>query len=100
LINNVGVTSLFPITRLSEKDWDENVNAICLATTESPMLAGLASQIYLSGDPYRHFVRQHLLQDRPIVTQDVARTVAWLVSTESQSHTGAVIPVDAGWSAQ
>jgi len=169
LINNAGVASLYPITRLTEKAWNEvldvclkgtylccrqalsrmigqrygkivnissvaglrglglsvhycaakhgiigltkalamevadhniNVNAVCPGTTESPMLAGLASQIHLSGDPYRHFARQHLLQDRPITPQDVARTVAWLLSNESQSLTGAVIPVDAGWSAQ
>lgn len=169
LVNNAGVVSLNPITRLTEKAWDEvvdvclkgtylcckyalpamveqhygkivnissvaglrglglsvhycaakhgiigltkalalevadhniNVNAVCPGTTESPMLSGLASQIHLAGDPYPHFARQHLFQDRPITPGDIARTVAWLVSDKSQSTTGAVIPVDAGWSAQ
>ena len=169
LINNAGVASLYPITRLTEKAWDEvldvclkgtylccrqalprmigqrygkivnissvaglrglglgvhycaakhgvigltkalamevadhniNVNVVCPGTTESPILVGLAEQIQFTGDPYRHFARQHLFQDRPITPQDVARTVTWLVSDESQPITGAVIAVDAGWSAQ
>jgi enoyl-[acyl-carrier-protein] reductase (NADH) len=64
------------------------------------MLAGLASQIHLSGDPYRHFAQHHLFQDRAITPGDIAQAAAWLVSDKSRSITGSIITVDAGWSAQ
>jgi NAD(P)-dependent dehydrogenase (short-subunit alcohol dehydrogenase family) len=76
-----------------------NVNALCPGTTESPMLEGLARQIKLTGDPYQHFSQGHLFKDRRIEPKDVARAVAWLTSEGSRAITGAIIPLDAGWTA-
>jgi NAD(P)-dependent dehydrogenase (short-subunit alcohol dehydrogenase family) len=54
----------------------------------------------LSGDPYEHFSQGHLLQNRRITPQDIARTALWLVTEESRPITGTVVTVDAGWTAQ
>lgn len=95
-----GIIGLTKALAMEVADHNINVNAICPGTTESPMLAGLASQIHLPGDPYRHFAHHHLFQDRTITPGDIAQAAAWLVSDKSRSITGSIITVDAGWSAR
>ena len=80
-------------------DHNINVNAICPGTVESPMLEGIASQIELEKDTYEHFSKGHLIKDRRITPQDIANAVRWLASDESRFLTGAIINVDAGWTA-
>lgn len=95
-----GVVGLTRALAVEVADHNINVNAVCPGTVESPMLKGLASQVDLSGDPYEHFSKGHLFQDRPITPQDVAQAALWLVTEESRPLTGTVITVDAGWTAQ
>jgi len=77
------------------------VNAVCPGTVESVSLEGIAAQAGLGKEePYRHFSQGHLLQDRRITPEDIARAVRWLASDESRCVTGTVLSVDAGWSAR
>lgn len=95
-----GVIGLTKALAMEVANHNINVNAICPGTVESPSLEGLASQIGLETDAYEHFSQGHLFRDRPITPENVARAVLWLASEESQSLTGTVVTVDAGWSAR
>jgi NAD(P)-dependent dehydrogenase (short-subunit alcohol dehydrogenase family) len=95
-----GVVGLTRALAVEVADHNINVNAICPGTVESPILKGLALQVDLSGDPYEHFSQGHLLQNRRITPEDIARTALWLVTEESRPITGTVVTVDAGWTAQ
>ena len=77
-----------------------HVNAVCPGTVESISLEGIAAQTGLEGEPYQHFSQGHLFQDRRITPEDIARAVRWLASEDSRCVTGAVLSVDAGWSAR
>jgi NAD(P)-dependent dehydrogenase (short-subunit alcohol dehydrogenase family) len=94
-----GVIGLTKALAMEVADHNINVNAICPGTVESPMLEGLASQISLEKDTYDHFSQGHLIRNRRITPQDIANAVRWLASNESRFLTGAVINVDAGWTA-
>ena len=94
-----GVIGLTKALAMEVADHNINVNAICPGTVESPMLAGLAFQIDLEGDPYEHFSQGDLIRGRRITPLDIANAVRWLVSDESRFLTGTVISIDAGWSA-
>ena len=95
-----GVLGLTKALAMEVADHNINVNAICPGTVESPMLEGLASQISLDKDTYEHFSQGHLIKNRRITPQDIANAVRWLASDESRFLTGAVINVDAGWTAR
>ena len=95
-----GVIGLTKALAMEVANQNINVNAICPGTVESPMLDGLAAQIELDKDSYTHFSQGHLIKDRRITPQDIANAVRWLASDESRFLTGAVINVDAGWTAR
>lgn len=95
-----GVIGLTKALAMEVADHNINVNAICPGTVESPMLAGLASQIDLDKDAYEHFSRGHLIRGKRITPTDIANAVRWLASDESRFLTGTIINVDAGWSAK
>ncbi len=94
-----GLIGLTKALALEVADHNINVNAVCPGTVESPMLKGLAVQIDLDGDPYEHFSQGHLIRGHRITPPDIAHAVRWLVSEGSRFLTGAVINIDAGWSA-
>ena len=94
-----GVIGLTKALAMEVADHNINVNAVCPGTVESPMLKGLASQVGLDEDAYRHFSEGHLFRDRPITPRDVAHAALWLISEESRLVTGTAVNVDAGWSA-
>ena len=95
-----GVLGLTKALAMETADHNINVNAVCPGTVESPSLLGLADQANLDTEAYEHFSSAHLFKDRRITPEDVAGAVRWLVSEESRSITGAIINVDAGWSAK
>jgi len=95
-----GIIGLTKALAMEVADHNINVNAICPGTVESPMLEGLASQIELDTETYEHFSQGHLFRGRRITPQDIANTVRWLASEESRFLTGAIINVDAGWTAR
>ncbi len=95
-----GVIGLTKALAMEVADHNINVNAICPGTVESPMLDGLASQLSLEKDTYEHFSQGHLIKNRRITPQDIANAACWLASDESRFLTGAIINVDAGWTAR
>jgi len=95
-----GVIGLTKALAVEVADHNINVNAVCPGAVESPMLSGLAHQIGLDKEPYEHFSEGHLFHDRRITPQDISCAVRWLVSEESRCLTGAILHVDAGWSAR
>jgi NAD(P)-dependent dehydrogenase (short-subunit alcohol dehydrogenase family) len=95
-----GVIGLTKALAMEVADHNITVNAICPGTVESPSLEGLASQVGVSDDAYRHFSQGHLFRDRRITPSDVAHAALWLVSEESRLITGTTVSVDAGWSAR
>jgi NAD(P)-dependent dehydrogenase (short-subunit alcohol dehydrogenase family) len=95
-----GVIGLTKALAVELADHGLQVNAVCPGTVESPSLGGLAAQSGLDGDIYGAFSRGHLLQDRHISPEDIARAVGWLASDESRCLTGTILTVDAGWTAK
>jgi len=75
------------------------VNAVCPGTVETGILPGLAAQAGVSGEPYAHFSRGHLLKDVRIRPSHIADLVKWLALEEKGAITGSVLPVDGGWTA-
>ncbi|MDY7035635.1 MAG: SDR family oxidoreductase [Thermodesulfobacteriota bacterium] len=95
-----GIIGLTRALAMEVADHNINVNAICPGTVESSVLEGLASQIGLREDAYKHFSKGHLFKDRKITPEDIARAVRWLASEETRSLTGMIVNVDAGWLAR
>ncbi len=95
-----GVIGLTKALAIELADHRINVNAICQGTTESIILEGLATHLGLDEEPYQHFSQAHLFKDCRIRPIDIGNAVRWLVSEESSRVTGAVINLDAGWSAR
>ncbi|MFH1124827.1 MAG: SDR family oxidoreductase [Pseudomonadota bacterium] len=94
-----GVIGFTKALAMEVADHNINVNALCPGTVESAGLEGLASQVGVNEDAYKHFSKGHLFQDRRITPRDVAHAALWLVSEESRLLTGTVVNVDAGWTA-
>jgi len=94
-----GVIGFTKALAMEVADHNINVNALCPGTVDSASLEGLASQVGVNEDVYKHFSRGHLFQDRRITPMDVAQAALWLVSEESRLLTGTVVNVDAGWTA-
>lgn len=95
-----GVVGLTRALASELADHQIRVHAVCPGTVDSPILVGLASQAGVKEDPYTHFSKEHLFQDRRIMPEDIARAVRWLVSGDSRCLTGTILPVDGGWSAR
>lgn len=95
-----GIIGLTKALAMEVADHNINVNVVCPGTVESSVLEGLASQVGSEEDSYQHFSQGHLFKDRRISPEDIARAVRWLLSEESRCLTGAVLNVDAGWSAR
>jgi SDR family mycofactocin-dependent oxidoreductase len=72
-------------------------NAVAPGSTMTSMLAASAA-VYGLPDT-RALIEQHLLE-RPLDPDEVAALVAWVCGTSSSGVTGAVLPVDAGATAQ
>jgi NAD(P)-dependent dehydrogenase (short-subunit alcohol dehydrogenase family) len=72
------------------------VNALCPGLVDTPMAARAL------GDPATaaHVARMQPLVGGPVTAEQVAAAVAFLASDDAAHITGAVLPVDAGWTAQ
>ncbi len=92
-----GLIGLTRALALEFADRNITVNAVCPGTTTSTMLEGLARQIELSDEPYRHFSQQHHIKGERIAPQDIAGAICWLLSDAARFVTGVALPVDAGW---
>jgi NAD(P)-dependent dehydrogenase (short-subunit alcohol dehydrogenase family) len=82
------------------------VNAVCPTSIrdepelDSAMLAGVASMLGFDLDDYESLSLPHHPLGSLVTADDVAAAIVWLCSAESSRVTGAVIPVDSGFTAR
>jgi NAD(P)-dependent dehydrogenase (short-subunit alcohol dehydrogenase family) len=82
------------------------VNAVCPTSIrdepelDSAMLAGVASMLGVDREDYEALSLPHHPLGSLISAGDVAGAIVWLCSTGASSVTGAVIPVDGGFTAR
>lgn len=70
------------------------VNCVCPTTTDTPMVRAVADDAALQAIARKHPLR------RICQPEDIAYATLFLASDEARCITGAVLPVDAGWTAQ
>ena len=79
------------------------VNAVCPtsvrdeAELDSAMLAGVAGMLGVDAEDYESLSLPHHPLGTLVAAGDVAGAITWLASAAATSVTGAVIPVDAGF---
>jgi NAD(P)-dependent dehydrogenase (short-subunit alcohol dehydrogenase family) len=79
------------------------VNAVCPTSVrddprlDSGMLAGVAGMLELEPADYAELSIQHHPLGSLVDAEDVAAAIVWLASPAAKSITGAVVPIDAGF---
>ena len=74
------------------------VNCVCPGPTDTPMLRGSAAQTAASTRERERVLHRNLLP-APADPARIADTIAFLLGPGSGAMTGAVVPVDGGWTA-
>jgi NAD(P)-dependent dehydrogenase (short-subunit alcohol dehydrogenase family) len=101
-----GVIGLTRALALDYAPYGIRVNAVCPTSVRddprvgSGMLAGVAQMLGVSAEDYEMLTLPHHPLGTLIDATDVAAAVLWLASDASRRVTGAVIPVDAGFTAR
>jgi NAD(P)-dependent dehydrogenase (short-subunit alcohol dehydrogenase family) len=83
------------LTRVLALEWakhDIRVNAVAPTFVETPFTAKM-----LADQEFKDYVMNKILLRRFATPEDVANAVCFLASDQSSMITGAVIPVDGGW---
>ncbi len=83
------------LTRVLAYEWAKyniKVNAVAPTFVETPFTKRM-----LSDPKFNKFVMDNIPLKRLATVEEVARTVCFLASEEAGSITGAIIPVDGGW---
>ncbi len=83
------------LTRVLALEWAKyniRVNAVAPTFVETPF-----TQKMLADKQFRSYVMNKILLGRLAAPEDVAHAVSFLASNESSMITGAIIPVDGGW---
>jgi len=83
------------LTRALALEWAKyniRVNAVAPTFVETPF-----TQKMLADKQFRSYVMNKILLGRLAAPEDVAHAVSFLASNESSMITGAIIPVDGGW---
>ena len=83
LVNNAGIQHVAPVDEFPLEKWDA-----IIAINLSPSF--LKRDVLLAAQPTKRFVG----------VEEVAGLTAFLCSQEAASITGAVLPIDGGWTAQ
>jgi len=109
-VNRVGYvttkTALIGMTRavaLETRDQDITCNAVCPGTVETPVHQKRIEEMMKSDSLSREEAEQRFLANKQpggrfIAADDVASMILFLCSPESRDITGAVLPIDGGWS--
>jgi NAD(P)-dependent dehydrogenase (short-subunit alcohol dehydrogenase family) len=101
-----GVIGLTRALALDYAPYGIRVNAVCPTSVRddpevgSGMLAGVAQMLGVGPEDYEMLTLPHHPLGTLIDAADVAAAVLWLASAASRRVTGAVIPVDAGFTAR
>jgi NAD(P)-dependent dehydrogenase (short-subunit alcohol dehydrogenase family) len=83
------------LTRVLAYEWAKykiRVNAVAPTFVETPFTEKMFNDL-----EFREFVMNNIPLRRLATAEDVANAVCFLASDESNMVTGAVIPVDGGW---
>jgi NAD(P)-dependent dehydrogenase (short-subunit alcohol dehydrogenase family) len=100
---------LIGLTRALALDYASHsirVNAVCPTSVrdeeelDSAMLAGVATMLGVEREDYEALSLPHHPLGSLVRAADVAGTIVWLCSAQARHMTGAVIPVDAGFTAR
>jgi 3-hydroxybutyrate dehydrogenase len=99
-------TALIGMTRavaLETRDQNITCNAVCPGTVETPVHANTIEQMIASQHITRAEAEQRFLANKQpggrfIAANDVAALMLFLCGPESRDITGAVLPIDGGWS--
>jgi NAD(P)-dependent dehydrogenase (short-subunit alcohol dehydrogenase family) len=98
-----GVVGLTRALALDYAPFSVRVNAICPTSVrddpalDSAMLHGVADMLALELSDYEALSIQHHPLGSLVDAEDVAAAAVWLASSSAKSITGAIIPVDAGF---
>ncbi len=96
-----GIIGLSKSLAMETADHNINVNVVCPGTVWTDMMAGLASHFGMETEEAKeNFYAGHLFKDREITPEDIGRAVLWLCTEDSRCVTGAIIPVDSGWTSR
>jgi SDR family mycofactocin-dependent oxidoreductase len=96
-----GIIGLSKSLAMETADHNINVNVVCPGTVWTDMMAGLASHFGMETEEAKeNFYAGHLFKDREIAPEDIGQAVLWLCTEESRCVTGAIIPVDSGWTSR
>jgi NAD(P)-dependent dehydrogenase (short-subunit alcohol dehydrogenase family) len=101
-----GVIGLTKALALDYAPHSIRVNAVCPTSVrdepelDSAMLAGVAGMLGVDAADYEALSLPHHPLGELISAGDVAATITWLASDAARRLTGAVIPVDAGFTAR
>jgi NAD(P)-dependent dehydrogenase (short-subunit alcohol dehydrogenase family) len=101
-----GVIGLTKALALDYAPFGVRVNAVCPTSVrdepelDSAMLAGVAGMMGVEAEDYEALSLPHHPLGTLVTAADVAATIVWLSSNGAQHTTGAVIAVDAGFTAR
>jgi NAD(P)-dependent dehydrogenase (short-subunit alcohol dehydrogenase family) len=96
-----GIIGLNKSIAMEVADHNINCNVVCPGTVWTPMMQGIAESFGMDDDEGKEqFFAGHMLKERELTPEDVARSVLWFCIDASQNITGSMIMVDQGWTAQ
>jgi NAD(P)-dependent dehydrogenase (short-subunit alcohol dehydrogenase family) len=75
------------------------VNAVCPGEVDTPMLRGAGRAVPLTDEQLAEMADRVVPNGRLARPEEIARVVVFLCSDEASYMTGALVPVDGGWSA-